>query len=66
VKPLMRRMHQYVANRNVFRDCLKGTLYLRAADHYTAIRWLVHWSLMGGLLQQGGAWAGWSLVWVRI
>jgi len=33
----------------------------RATDHYTAIRWLVHWPLMGGLLhlvQQGGAWAG--------
>ena len=30
-------------------------------DHYTAIRRLVHWPLMGGLLhlvQRGGAWAG--------
>ena len=29
-----------------------------ATDHYTAIRWLVHWPLMGGLLhlvQRGGA-----------
>jgi len=28
-------------------------------DHYSAIRWLVHWPLMGGLLhlvQQKGAW----------
>jgi len=28
-----------------------------------AIRWLVHWPLMGGLLhmvQRGGAWAGWG------
>ena len=23
VKPLMHRMHQYIANRNVLRDCLK-------------------------------------------
>ena len=34
-----------------------------ATDHYTAIQWLVHWSLMGGLLhlvglQRGEAWAG--------
>ena len=34
-----------------------------ATDYYTAIRWLVHWPLMGGLLhlvQWGGAWAGWG------
>jgi len=33
----------------------------RATDHCTAIPWLVHWPLMGGLLhlvQRGGAWAG--------
>jgi len=33
----------------------------RATDHYTAIRWLVHWPLMGGLLhlvQRGGDWVG--------
>jgi len=32
-------------------------------DHYTAIRRLVHWPLMGGLLylvQRGGAKAGWG------
>ena len=32
-----------------------------ATDYYTAIRLLVHWPLMGGLLhlvQRGGAWAG--------
>ena len=32
-----------------------------AIDHYTAVRWLVHWPLMGGLLRlvrQRGAWAG--------
>ena len=31
-----------------------------ATDHYTAIRWLVHWPLTGELLhlvQRGGAWA---------
>jgi len=31
--------------------------------YYTAIRWLVHWPLMGGLLhlvQRGGAWVGWG------
>ena len=29
--------------------------------HYTAIRWLIHWPLMGGLfnlVQRGGAWVG--------
>jgi len=34
----------------------------RATDHYIAIRRLVHWPLMGGLLhllQQGGALASW-------
>jgi len=33
----------------------------RPANHYRAIRWLVHWPLMGGLLhfvQRGGAWVG--------
>ena len=33
----------------------------RPTDRYTAIWWLVHWPLMGGLLhlvQRGGAWAG--------
>ena len=33
----------------------------RATGHYTAIRWLVHWPLMAGLLhlvQRGGGWAG--------
>jgi len=32
-----------------------------AKDNYTAIGWLVHWALMGGLVhlvQQGWAWAG--------
>ena len=32
--------------------------------HYTAIRWLVHWPSMGGLLHlvhRGGAWAAWAL-----
>jgi len=40
---------------------LTDTLNLTATDHYTAIRWLVHWPLMGGLLhvvQRGGAWVG--------
>jgi len=35
-------------------------LHRRAMDHYTAIWWLVHLPLMGGLLrlvQLGGAWA---------
>jgi len=42
-------------------NALTGTLRLTAMDHYTAIQWLVHWPLMGGLLhlvQWGGAWAG--------
>jgi len=33
----------------------------RATDYYTAIRWLVHWLLMDGLLhllQRGGDWEG--------
>jgi len=36
----------------------------RETDHYTAIRWLVHWPLMGGLIhlvqrqQRGGEWLG--------
>jgi len=41
---------------------LMGTLKpQRATDHYTAIRWLVRWPLMDGLLhlvQRGGDWAG--------
>ena len=40
---------------------LTGALKSRATDHYTGVRWLVHWPLMGGLLhlvQQGGDWAG--------
>ena len=41
------------------------TLYghIKAAEHYTAIRLMVHWPLMGGLLhlvRRGGAWAGWG------
>jgi len=39
---------------------LRAHLNRRATDHYTAIRWLVHWPLMGGLLhlvQREGAWA---------
>jgi len=42
---------------------LTGRWNRRATDHYTALRWLVHWPLMGGLLhlvQRGGAWAGWG------
>jgi len=40
-----------------------GTLKNRTAtDHYTAIRWHVHWPLIGGMLhlvglQRGGDWA---------
>ena len=41
------------------------TLYghIKTAEQWTIIRWLVHWSLVGGLLhlvQPGGAWAGCS------
>ena len=41
------------------------TLYshIKTAERRTAIQWLVHWPLMGGLLhsvQRGGAWAGWG------
>jgi len=42
---------------------LMGTLNRKATDHYTALRWLVHWSLKGGLLylvQWGEAWAGYG------
>ena len=38
-----------------------GTLKPHSRDHYTAVRWLVHWLLMGGLLhmvQQRGASTG--------
>ena len=40
---------------------IMGTLNRRKTNHYTAIQWLVHWPLMGGLLhleQQGETWAG--------
>ena len=43
---------------------LTGRLNRRATDHYTALRRLVHWPLMGDgllhLVQRGGAWAGWG------
>ena len=42
---------------------LYGHVKTQCNDHYTAIRWLVHWLLMGGLLhkvQWGGVWVGCS------
>ena len=37
---------------------LSATLNRRATDHHIVIQWLVHWPLIGGLVQWGGAWAG--------
>ena len=34
----------------LFVNPLTGTLNPQSTDHYTAIRWLVHWPLMGELL----------------
>ena len=34
----------------VYFNHLTGKLNRKATDHYTALRWLVHWPLMGGLL----------------
>jgi len=52
---------QFAGNRQRRINPLMGTSNCRATDYYRAIRWLVHWPLMGGLLhlvQQGQAWAG--------
>jgi len=42
--------------------CLTLYGHIKTAQQRTiAIRWLVHWPLMGGLLQWGGACAGWGV-----
>jgi len=52
-------LYQRLKQRTTNAECAL-TLW-RATYHYTAIRWLVHWPLIGGLLhsvRRGGAWAG--------
>ena len=52
---------EILAVRVVSFNPLIPTLKLQSNGHYTAMRWLVHWPLMGWLLhlvQWGRAWAG--------
>jgi len=41
-------------------NCLRTHWNCRAMNHYTAIWWLVHWPLMGGLLHLVQWWQAWA------